>query len=187
MFMPMAARVGLVSRLDRSIINYVLRRREASSPPITFNLSLDAINDDQFRAWLLETLSAVEKRADVSFETSEETLAEAGDVGVRLANALRQIGVRFGLDRCGVTRVELDLLRELRADYNKLDGQLVRNLGQDRKRRDYLENLVSLRHAMDVKVYAEKVETESELELLKELGLDGAQGFCIAEPGPQPW
>ena len=39
---------------------------------------------------------------------------------------------------------------------------------------------------MDVKVYAEKVETESELELLKELGLDGAQGFCIAEPGPQP-
>lgn len=187
MFMPMAARVGLVSRLDRSIINYVLRRREASSPPITFNLSLDAINDDQFRAWLLKTLSAVEKRADVSFETSEETLAEAGDVGVRLANALRQIGVRFGLDRCGVTRVELDLLRELRADYNKLDGQLVRNLGQDRKRRDYLENLVSLRHAMDVKVYAEKVETESELELLKELGLDGAQGFCIAEPGPQPW
>ncbi len=187
MFMPMAARVGLVSRLDKSIINYVLHRRDTSTPPITFNLSLEAINDEEFRAWLPEVLTGVDRQSDVSFETSEETLAKAGAVGVELANALRKIGVRFGLDRCGVARVELDLLRELRADYNKLDGHLIRNLGQDRKRRDYLENLVSLRHAMDVKVYAEKVETQSELELLKELGLDGVQGFCIAEPGPQPW
>ena len=47
--------------------------------------------------------------------------------------------------------------------------------------RRHLKNLVSLRHARDFKVYAEKVETEFELIILKELGVDGAQGFCIAD------
>ena len=80
MFMPMAARVGLVSKLDKSIINYVLHRRDTSSPPITFNLSLEAINDEEFRAWLPEVLTGVDRQSDVSFETSEETLAQAGAV-----------------------------------------------------------------------------------------------------------
>lgn len=47
--------------------------------------------------------------------------------------------------------------------------------------RRQLENLVSLRHAMDFKVYVEKVETAFELVILKELGVDRAPEFCIAD------
>ena len=76
----------------------------------------------------------------------------------------------------------LGALRGLRLDYAKIYGAFVHGLHEDRDRQTLVRSLVSIAHGMGLKMVAEFVENEAELEVVTEIGFDAVQGYHVGRP-----
>lgn len=189
-FIPIAERSGLISRIDRFVIEHALRQHmqlSAKHPNLTLsiNLSAKAFED----AILTDVLAATIARYNVDpahliFELTE-TAALADTVNARkLMDRLRNIGCLFALDDFGVGFTSFHYLTELPVDIVKIDGAFVRGISQNRTSQLIVEALVGVSNGLGITTIAEFVESAETLETLRSLGVNMAQGFHIGRPQP---
>jgi len=76
-------------------------------------------------------------------------------------------------------------LTELRVDYIKIDGSLIKNIHQNEETKIIVKTIVSFAKELNIKTIAEYVHSKEVLECVKEIGIDYAQGFYIGKPNPQ--
>jgi EAL domain-containing protein (putative c-di-GMP-specific phosphodiesterase class I) len=98
--------------------------------------------------------------------------------------ALRAIGVRVSIDDFGTGYSSLAYLRALPLDEIKIDRSFINDLPADRGARAVVASIVHLGHALGLTVVAEGVESEAQLEQVREMGCDLAQGFHLSPPLP---
>jgi EAL domain-containing protein (putative c-di-GMP-specific phosphodiesterase class I) len=97
---------------------------------------------------------------------------------------LRDKGLRIAVDDAGAGYSSFRHILTLSPDIIKLDMSIVRNIDSDRSRKALAAALMGFARATGSKVVAEGVETLSELSVLRELGVDKAQGHLLAKPTP---
>jgi len=95
---------------------------------------------------------------------------------------MRAKGIRIAVDDAGAGYSSFQHILELGVDIIKLDISLIRNIHADTARRALAAALIKFAEVTDTKVIAEGVETETELEELRRLGVDKVQGFYIGRP-----
>ena len=186
LFFPMAARVGLTVELDKLIIDAALeaigRDREAGER-FAINLSRQSVSDTAFVEWLAERLKARGTiAARLFFEVTEQLAVRTPDVVLHMASRLRALGANFGVDHCGARDLALDYMKQLKADYTKIDGAFIKGLSEDAEKQAYVKSLVEFGHALDFRVIAEYVENDADLEIVTGLGFDGVQGHHVGMP-----
>jgi len=116
-------------------------------------------------------------------ELTESALVDdVADVGV-LAR-LRETGVRIAVDDFGTGYSSLSYLRELPIDVVKIDRSFVQDVTQGGTGEALIDAIVHLCGALGLQVVAEGVETQSELDVLRHLGVPAVQGFLFARPLP---
>ncbi|MBB5234018.1 EAL domain-containing protein [Deinococcus budaensis] len=98
----------------------------------------------------------------------------------------RAQGAQVALDDLGAGHTSLTYLSELRPDIVKLDRALVRGLHGADPRVPLITALVRYAHDLGIRVVSEGIETPGELELVRQLGSDYAQGYLLGRPAPQP-
>jgi diguanylate cyclase len=98
--------------------------------------------------------------------------------------ALRDEGVNFVIDDFGTGHSSLARLRSLDAVILKLDRSFIVDLAREETSAEVVASVVHLAHALGKGLVAEGVETQEQLDLLRELGADAAQGFHLARPMP---
>jgi EAL domain-containing protein (putative c-di-GMP-specific phosphodiesterase class I) len=184
MFFPMAARVDMTTELDKLIVEAAIEHTdENENVRLAINLSRQSVADPAFGEWLSAQLSAHRNFASrLSLEVTEQVAVGAPDAVLLLAATVRRFGVAFGVDHCGARDVALEYMKQLKADYSKIDGSFIKNLDRDIEKQNYVKSLVEFGHALEFKVIAEFVETEAELEKAESLGFDGVQGHYIGMP-----
>jgi EAL domain-containing protein (putative c-di-GMP-specific phosphodiesterase class I) len=99
---------------------------------------------------------------------------------------LRENGVRLAVDDAGAGFENLSNILELVPDIIKFDVALTRNVDTDPVRHSLASSLVSFARQLDSVVVAEGIETEGELNTLKEIGFGFGQGYHLGRPGPLP-
>jgi EAL domain-containing protein (putative c-di-GMP-specific phosphodiesterase class I) len=97
---------------------------------------------------------------------------------------LRGQGYEFALDDFGMGFSSFYQLKNLDVDYLKIDGSFIRNLSHDPVDRHLVQAMVHLARSLGKQTIAEFVEDQETLDLLREIGLDCAQGFHIGRPRP---
>jgi len=97
---------------------------------------------------------------------------------------LKVQGCGFSLDDFGSGMSSLGYLKHLPVDYLKIDGVFIRDIAHDRVDRAMVEAINNVGHIMGIRTVAECVETAETLAVLKDIGVDYAQGFGIARPVP---
>jgi EAL domain-containing protein (putative c-di-GMP-specific phosphodiesterase class I) len=97
---------------------------------------------------------------------------------------LRQLGVRIAIDDFGTGHLSLTDLRDLPIDAVKIDNSLVEPLGQDTRANSLVRSMVAIAGALDFDIVVEGVETDTQIELLVNLGCQVAQGYRFARPAP---
>jgi len=187
-FMPAAERFGLIHSIDRWMVAKTIRtlaglRDEGHTLHFGINLSGRAFED----ATLLPLIKAVlqETGLDPSWLTFEitETAAIANlNAAVRFIEALRNLGCRFALDDFGSGFCSFTYLKHLPVDTLKIDGSFIQGLPNAPVDQAMVRSMNQVAHALGKKTIAESVENAETLTLLKELGVDYAQGHYLGKP-----
>ncbi|MFQ5698866.1 MAG: EAL domain-containing protein [Myxococcota bacterium] len=99
---------------------------------------------------------------------------------------ITRMGVGIALDDTGTGYASLEAAMELDPDFLKIDISLVRRIEDDPQRQELLRGLQRMAAQMDARVIAEGIETDRELDSLRELGIELGQGFLFARGGPIP-
>ncbi len=120
----------------------------------------------------------------VVFELSERQTLGDLDALRGVARELRELGFRLALDDVGFGRSSLESLILLEPEVVKIDRRHVCGVSEDRERRRALQRIVRTVSALDSDIVAEGVEYESDLDVLRDLGVEYGQGYFFDKPGP---
>lgn len=190
-FIPLFERNGLIRELD----HYVWREAAAQikdwkvrlgySVPISVNVS----RIDMYDPNLIDTFSGILQEFDLSpseflLEITESAYTQDSEQIITVVNRLREMGFRIEMDDFGTGYSSLNMISRLPIDALKLDMQFIRNAFRERKDTRLLEVIIDIADYLSVPVIAEGVETEEQLQALREMGCDLVQGYYFSRPVP---
>lgn len=185
-FLPFAERLGLVPLLDRIVLEEVMHldRSQLGVNSVAVNMSPISLNDQTFQQWLYEALTALPPTAPcLTFEFNEFGAIRNLDSIREFRNSIKQWGHSISLDHYGQSLSKLGYLRALCPAFVKVDRAYTEELRDSASdSRFYFSSLCSVAHSIDIMVIAEGVETEDQHQLLRELNVDGVQGYLIDRP-----
>ncbi len=189
-FIPLAEKYNLMSDIDRWVVLSVLSYLEQYQhlielPRLLVNLSGLSYMDEEFLAFLVATLEKADiDHSRIAFEITETAAVDDVVKAQHFIKRIREFGCRFALDDFGSGFSTFAYLKNLRIDYLKIDGTLVKNMSEDNVDREMVRAINQVGHIVGAKTIAEFVENDEILQQLREIGVDFAQGFGLQKPAP---
>ncbi|MNS66391.1 RNase E specificity factor CsrD [compost metagenome] len=184
-FLPWLERFGWTARLDRLMLERVLEQMSEHEESLALNLSSATLGDPQAQNKIFELLRAHSNLGPrLTLEIGEEQLPDQA-VLEQLTRRLRELGFSLSLQRFGGRFSMIGNLARLGLAYLKIDGSYIRSIDLESDKRLFIEAIQRAAHSIDLPLIAERVETEGELSVIREMGLYGVQGQLFGEP--KPW
>ncbi|MGF6284331.1 cyclic di-GMP receptor LapD [Pseudomonas silensiensis] len=184
-FLPWLERFGWTARLDRLMLELVLEQMADHEESLALNLSSATLADPQALNKVFEILRQhSDLGARLTLEIGEEQLPEQAMLE-ELTRRLHELGFSLSLQRFGGRFSMIGNLARLGLAYLKIDGSYIRAIDQESDKRLFIEAIQRAAHSIDLPLIAERVETEGELMVIREMGLYGVQGQLFGEP--KPW
>lgn len=189
-FIAVAEKAGLAVMLDEWVVSHAIEhladlQRFAPSIKVHVNLSGRSVGDASFADFIERRLA--ESRVDATglvLEVTETAAVSSIDSAQEFMNRLTALGCVFALDDFGVGYGSFYYLKHLPFGIVKLDGEFVSGTERDPLDLLVLASLVSIGKGLGLVTIAEFVEDEASLAMLREIGVDGAQGYYIGRPAP---
>ena len=185
-FLPAAEQHGAIRDIDRWVIAQGADLA-ARGIDVEINISAASIGDPGLIADIEQELERT--GADPSrlvFEITETALIEDTGLAVTLAERLRQLGCRFALDDFGSGFGGFHYLKALPMDFLKIEREFIRDAVTSDADQHVIQAIVGLARGFGLQTIAEGVEDQETLELLRDFGVDHAQGFHVGRPAPLP-
>jgi len=188
-FLPDAERFDLVQELDRRAAHQAvsLIAAESNGEPLRLevNVAAKTIEDPEFTEALADALreEGVDP-ANLILEVSEQVAVSDLKRARAFAERVAELGCGFALDNFGSGFGSFFYLKHLPVDHIKIDGDLIRGLSSSRVDREIVSSIVDVARSLDRETVGERVNDERTLELMKQLGVDYAQGFHLGPPTP---
>ena len=121
---------------------------------------------------------------NVVFEITEREAIENYELFNKAAQYYKELGFAIAVDDTGSGFSSLETVVELKPDYIKIDISLIRGIKKNILKQELIKAILNLSAKMNSMVIAEGIETEEELNVLREIGVTIGQGFLFARPGP---
>ena len=115
-------------------------------------------------------------------EITESLLARDMDHTLHVLVALKELGVHVSVDDFGTGYSSLSYLKRFPIDRLKMDQTFVRDLVSDADDRAIATAIVTLGHSLGMRVIAEGVETDAQMNILRDMGCDEVQGYYLGRP-----
>jgi diguanylate cyclase (GGDEF)-like protein len=187
-FVPMAEETGLVTRLDRVILEQACRAA-AGLPGVAPAVHVNVSGAGLATRELLEAVSGALAETGLApgrlvIELTESVLAADQPAAEDVLGSLRSMGVRVALDDFGTGYSSLAALRQLPVDMLKVPKPFVDGRGRSQHDRALLTMIVQLGTLFGLDVVAEGIERPDQFTLLRELGCQLGQGYLLGRPVP---
>jgi diguanylate cyclase (GGDEF)-like protein len=189
-FVPLAEDLGLAVPLGECVLAQVatdVKRwtvGDLATLMVGVNVSSRQIADPRFLGTVAQHLLTSGIEPERFFvELTETAMMEEYDVARQTLAALKDMGINLAIDDFGAGHSTLSRLRQVPAAGLKLDQTFIAEVG-DQRSDDIVAAVVQLAHALGMLVCAEGVETREQLDAVRRLGVDCAQGYLVAPPMP---
>ena len=191
-FIDLAEDTGLILPIGEWVLNAACAQlKEWQQYPYTKNLTLSVnVSAKQFRqADFVEQVQSFINHYAINpsllkLELTESILFKDINGMISTMNALRNIGISFELDDFGTGYSSLQYLKKLPLSQLKIDQSFVRDIAIDSNDRTLVLTIITMAHSLGLEVIAEGVETQQQLEFLKDNGCDHYQGYLFSKPVP---
>jgi PAS domain S-box-containing protein len=183
-FLPAAEKYGVIGEIDQWVVTQAIRLA-ASGRRVEANLSGESIGSP-------EVLSVIERElrqtgadpSNIVFEITETALMRDVKAGEAFTHYLVKLGCSLALDDFGTGFGSFTHLKTLPVEYLKIDVEFVRSLGSNPANQHLVKAVVNLAQGFGKQTIAEGVEDEETVELLRDYGVDFAQGYHLGRPVP---
>ncbi len=187
-FIEAAERSGMVQELDRWVVAQALRmiaEREHAGAPVSLHMNISGASMTD-----LSVLEYIERRLDegeadparCTFEITQTARIEDYDAAAGFADRLSEFGCEVAIDDYGAGFGSFAYLKKVPFDVIKIDGSFVREMPRNDADQLTVKAIVEIARGLGKRTIAEFVEDEATTQLLREYGVDMAQGFHLGRP-----
>jgi diguanylate cyclase (GGDEF)-like protein len=186
-FLAVAEDTGLIVPIGNWVIKEACQQnkrwQDSGFPPIrvAINVSSAQLKHSDFLIIIEETLKQTGLKAEyLEIELSENVILSSPEI-LKITSALKKAGVHLSLDDFGTGNSSLNFLKKIPINYLKIDQYFIKNIGLDKNDEVMIGAIIEMAHGLNYKVLAEGVETQSQLNFLKNK-CEGVQGFLLGKP-----
>ena len=190
-FLPAAERYNLISRIDLWVIEKtfsLLNENKQFFKKINFcsiNLSGASLSDSSILEYIISKLNEYKIDGNkICFEITETAAILNLKNATSFISTLKGLGCHFALDDFGSGLSSFAYLKNLPVDYLKIDGMFVKDIVDDPIDHAMVKSINEIGQVMNMQTIAEFVENDVIKGMLKEIGVDYAQGYGIEKPRP---
>ncbi|HEB57449.1 MAG TPA: GGDEF domain-containing response regulator [Gammaproteobacteria bacterium] len=190
-FIPAAERYQRMYAIDRWVIDtsfsYLSQQQNNTDDGhfSSINLSGQSLSDDSLFDFVQTLLSKLELAPkSICFEITETAAIANFRTAIDFINRVKELGCLIALDDFGCGLSSFSYLKSLDIDFLKIDGSFIRNIEKNPIDRAIVEAINNIGHIAGFKTIAEYVETPKISDILKNIGIDYAQGYAIQKPRP---
>jgi len=188
-FIAAAERYNITPAIDRWVIENTFRWLVSEADErerllmCAINLSAQSLGDDKFLPFIIEQFQKSGLDASkICFEITETSAVASFSQANRFIRSLKELGCKFSLDDFGTGMSSFNYLKQFPVDYLKIDGSFVRGILNDPIDREMVRSINEIGRLTGKQVIAEFAENPEIIETLRQLGVDYAQGYGIAQP-----
>lgn len=190
-FIPLAKNIGEIANIDNWVLRHaclqckIWHKQNNTNIYASVNISFKQLKEPSFIKSVMNALEDSELEPNyLNLEITEDVAMEDVELSINVLNKLKAKGVMVSLDDFGTGYSSLSYVNKLPIDLLKIDMSLINALDRDKKNVEIVRAIIVMSHSLGIKVLAEGVERESQLEILKEMDCDRIQGYIISKPIP---
>ncbi|MEL1265134.1 putative bifunctional diguanylate cyclase/phosphodiesterase [Pseudoxanthomonas putridarboris] len=189
LFIPLAESAGLMEDIGHFVLEQACqqlaqwRAMGLRGLKMAVNLSPSQLGQPTLAPWIADCLQRHALPADaLTLELTESVLVEDMGAALHMLQALSALGVQLALDDFGTGYSSLAYLQRLPLDILKIDRSFVDGIAVEGTDRAIARTIVVLAREMGLRVIAEGVETQEQLDTLRQMGCDEMQGYFFGRP-----
>lgn len=190
-FIPIAEETGLMVPIGEWVLkhacNQLAKWQQSGKAPIGMAVNLSAV---QFQnREMIDVFKRIIENSGIdpqllTLEVTESILLEDIESKIESMNRLKDLGLKLAIDDFGTGYSSLSYLKKLPLDELKIDRSFFIDLFEDTKSRALVSSMLYLSRNLNMRTVAEGVETQEQLNFLKNEGCDQYQGFLFSPPVP---
>ncbi len=188
-FIGLAEETGLISAIGEFVLRQACWQacewqRQGMAPiRVSVNLSVHQLRQGKLVSLVRQVLEETGLAPQwLELELTESQLLDSVEHIIVTFQQLRDLGVKLAIDDFGTGYSSLSYLRRFPVDYVKIDRAFISGLGDGTEDAAIIQAIISMAHSLGLKVVAEGVENQSQLEFLRSHGCDEVQGYLISRP-----
>lgn len=184
-FISVAEKTGMINEIGKNVLELACREAVSWAVParISVNVSPVQLGTKSFTAMVQSILKETGLPANrLELEVTESSLFSDSNTPVTILKKLRSLGVRISIDDFGTGYSSLSRLSELNFDKIKIDKSFVNPISTQDEALNIVKLIAGMAKSLNMRVIAEGVETEAQLERLQALGCDLVQGYLFGKP-----
>ena len=187
-----AERYSLMPQIDRWVISQTISRLaeqrfaiEGRNAVFSINLSGQSLSDDDILEFIDDELAAASLDPHcIGFEVTESAAVSNLAKAQALIDALHNRGCSISLDDFGAGLSSFAYLKNFRVDTLKIDGSFIRDIAENRISESMVAAITQVAKVMNLVTVAEYVESDASKALLRDIGVNFAQGHAVDRPKP---
>jgi len=191
-FIPIAEESGLIVAINKWVIQTACRQNrtweKAGFDPIRIAVNLSGYQ--LAKQNIIQVIRDALQEADLDakyleIEITENILMQDNEDTVWILQGMKDLGLKIALDDFGTGYSSLNYLTSFPVDFIKIDRSFVMGLPELKKNLVIIKTIIAMGHSLGMKIVAEGIETEEQLDLLIGFGADEGQGYYFSRPVPE--
>ncbi|MEI6915693.1 MAG: EAL domain-containing protein, partial [Armatimonadota bacterium] len=191
LFIPVAEEIGAIGPIGDFVLRtscaQVMAWRDEGIylSQIGVNVSAMQVRDANWLATVTSALADTGLEAEcLNLELTETGFADDTRSMKKTLGEVRELGICMAIDDFGTGQSSISRLKSFPVIHLKIDGSFIRDIETDKSDNALVRSIIDMAHSQGMKVTAEWVETEPQMDILRSIGCDYAQGFFISPALP---
>ncbi len=186
-FIPVAEKIGLINQLGEWVLRTACEAAASWSSPLKVSVNVSPVQ--LMNSSLTDTVVTILRTTGLDpyrldLEITESDVFNENTRSLEILSQLRELGVQISIDDFGTGYSSLSRLSYFPFDKIKIDRSFVINIPDQKDDLDIVRLIISMGKSLHMRIVAEGVETEEQLQSLRKLGCDLVLGYLIGKPGP---
>ncbi|HAA84148.1 MAG TPA: hypothetical protein DCE01_05135, partial [Thermodesulfobacterium commune] len=180
-FIDYLERSRFLPKFEEWMFEEISKKTERFRVPISVNISARSFNREDFIERFLSRFQHKEVRLEITERVFIENILYAKEILKRI----KEKNIKVMIDDFGTGYCALSYLRFLPIDVIKIDMSFIKDIIKNKKDKDLVEVIVLLAQKLGIETLAERVETQGQLDIIKQIGCTYVQGFLFDKPLPE--
>ncbi len=170
------------AELTKMMIRKAFDVFEGTTTSFSLNLSYEDISNEKIITYLKELIHAKKMAQNLILEIVESESIDNFELIKHFIDEMKALGVRIALDDFGSGYSNFSYLMELKPDFIKIDGSLIKEIDTNEKSYVITKTIANFSKELNIDVIAEYIHSQEVYDKAKDLGINGFQGYFLGEP-----